>query len=200
MEESRRRRSCRRSRLFRRFGASRETEKNASRRDSRGSLDSRTPDRTRRRNPSFRGSDGAGRRESARRVSRFAKFFLAIERGSRMRFQSRARFFVWPKVQVSPSAAIARPVGAKLASLCERPTVYSWVQEARSFSCVCSESLANAGPCAPPARARHSAGSPRTARGTHDRDGSLGEGGTRGVREARSARVESPRRLSDFRA
>ena len=35
MEESRRRRSCRRSRLFRRFGASRETEKNASRRDSR---------------------------------------------------------------------------------------------------------------------------------------------------------------------
>ena len=60
---------------LRRFGASRETEKNASRRDSRGSLDSRTPDRTRRRNPSFRGSDGAGRRESARRVSRFATFF-----------------------------------------------------------------------------------------------------------------------------
>ena len=195
MEESRRRRSCRRSRLFRRFGASRETEKNASRRDSRERRIARVAEIL-----SFRGSDGAGRRESARRVSRFAKFFLAIERGSRMRFQSRARFFVWPKVQVSTSAAIARPVGAKLASLCERPTVYSWVQEARSFSCVCSESLARAGPCAPPARARHSAGSPRTARGTHDRDGSLGEGGTRGVREARSARVESPRRLSDFRA
>jgi hypothetical protein len=136
MEESRRRRSCRRSRLFRRFGASRETEKNASRRDSRGSLDSRTPDRTRRRNPSFRGSDGAGRRESARRVSRFAKFFLAIERGSRMRFQSRARFFVWPKVQVShPPRSRARSARNSPRSVNVRRFIRGFRRPARFRAC-----------------------------------------------------------------
>ena len=199
MEESRRRRSCRRSRLFRRFGASRETEKNASRRDSRGSLDSRTPDRTRRRNPSFRGSDGAGRRESARRVSRFATFFWQSREVVVCVF-SHARDFSFGQKYKSPHPPRSRARSARNSprSVNVRRFIRGFRRPARFRACAANRWRTRVHARRP--RARHSAGSPRTARGTHDRDGSLGEGGTRGVREARSARVESPRRLSDFRA
>ena len=178
---------CRRSWLFR-------AGEKKSRSDSRFvSLISR--DDARIHPSSFRGSDGAGPRESSRGVSRFYVFRFVRDIDG-YAFSVTSHDSKRKRSAPSVNRRDRAPVGAETRFLAATSDGLFVVHAARSFSCASEVRFAGrAPPCAPPARARHSASSPRTARGTQDRDGSLGEGGTRGVREARSARVGSPRRL-----
>ena len=144
---------------------------------------------------SFRGSDGAGPRESSRGVSRFLCFSFRSRFHDVCVFSHASRFEAKTKraFRQPPRSRARRRGNTRTAATSDGLFVVHAPARFRALLRCDRWSRASlrAG-----ARA-HTASSPRTARGTQDRDGSLGEARTRGVREARSARPRGRREDAD---